>query len=67
MQNPIQKFRQTKLYCFRETRYFDELQLPYSPIFLAETWHTSPTYQCLQKGVWDFFKFCLDLELLIKV
>ena len=22
-----------------------------------------PTYQYLQKGVWDFLKFCLELEL----
>ena len=26
-----------------------------------------PTYQCLQKGVWDFFKFCLELELFAKI
>ena len=25
--------------------------------------HTFPTYQCLQKSLWDFFKFCLELEL----
>ena len=58
MQNPIQKFRQSSI----EARYFvwkfenfDELQLPYSSIFFAETLHTFPTYQCLQKSVWDFF------------
>ena len=62
------------LYCFRETKYFfwefenfDELQLPYSSIFFAETSHTFPTYQCLQKGVRDFFLFCLDLQLFAKV
>ena len=49
---------------FWETRYFawkfenfDELQLSYSSIFFAETLHTFSTYQCLQKGVWDFFYF----------
>ena len=29
--------------------------LPYSSTFFAETLHMFPTYQCLQKGVWDFF------------
>ena len=55
---------QTKLYCFRETRFFvgkienfDELQLPQSSIFLAETSHTFPTNQCLQKGVRNFELF----------
>ena len=59
MQNPIQKFRQS--YCFRKTRYFvrkfenfDELQLPYSSIFSAETSHAFPTYQCPQ---------CLELNI----
>ena len=62
MQNIVEQFK--KLYCFRETRYFvwkfenfDELQLSYSSIFFAETSHTFSTYQCLQKGVWDFFYF----------
>ena len=44
MQNPIQKFRQSS---FRE--------LPYSSIFFAETLYTFPAYQCLQKGVRNFF------------
>ena len=26
-----------------------------------------PTYQYLQKDVWEFFKFCLDLELFAKI
>ena len=71
MQNPIEKFGQ--FYCFRETRCFvwkfenfDELQLPYNSIFFAETSHTFPTYQCLQKGVWDFL-FYLVLELFAKI
>ena len=58
----------TKLYCFRETKYFvenlDELQLPYNLIFFAETSHTFPTYQYLQKGVREF---CLDLALFAKI
>ena len=73
MQNPKQKFRQSSVF-FRETRCFvwkyenfDELQLPYSSIFFAETSRTIPTCQCLQKGVWDFFKFFLDLELFAKI
>ena len=35
--------------------------------FFSETSHTFTPYQCLQKGVWDFFKFCLDLELFAKI
>ena len=42
----------------------DELQLPYNLIFFAETLHTFPTYQYLQKGVRDF---CLDLALFAKI
>ena len=34
---------------------FVELQLSYSSIFFAETSHMLSTFQCLQKGVWDFF------------
>ena len=57
MQNLIQKFRQTsivfeKLGIFEN---FDELQLPYSSILFAETSYMLPTYQCLQKGMRDFF------------
>ena len=33
----------------------DELQLPQSLIYFAEILHTFPTYQCLQRGVRDFF------------
>ena len=36
-------------------------------MFLAEILHTFPTYQCLQKGIRDFFKFCLELELFVKI
>ena len=61
MQNRKQKFRQSSI-AFEKpgtlsenVKTFDELQLPYSSIFFGETLHTFPTYQCLQKGVWDFF------------
>ena len=62
MENPVKK--QTKLYCFQETRYFfskfrnfDELQLPQSLMFFAGILHTFPTYQCLQKSVRNFSYF----------
>ena len=32
----------------------------------AEILHSFPSYECLQKGVWDFY-FGLDLELLINL
>ena len=61
MQHPIRKFRPSST-VFNKTRYFvwktenfDKLQLTLSLIFFAETFHMSPTYQCLQKDVWDFF------------
>ena len=44
-----------------------KLKLPQSLIFFAEILHTFPTYQFLQKGVRDFFKFCLNLVSLIKI
>ena len=33
----------------------------------AGTLHTFPTYQCLQKRVWHFLKFCLNLQLVTKI
>ena len=63
MQNPIQKFKQSSLVfekpgiLFENLKTFDEPQLPDSSIFFAETSHMFPTYQCLQKGVRDFFNF----------
>ena len=60
MQNPIQKFRQSFIIFEKPSilsENCDKLQLPYSSIFFAETWHTFPTYQCLQKGVRGFFHF----------
>ena len=63
MQNPMQKFRQRSIVFEKpgilseNVKKLGELQLPYSSIFFAETSHTFPTYQCLQKSVWDFFYF----------
>ena len=69
MLNLIPKLRQTSETSDFVLKFenFDELQLSYSSIFFAETSHTFSTYHCLKKGVWDFFYFCLDLELLKKV
>ena len=58
MQNPIQNFRQSSVVFEKpgilseNLKTFDELQLPYSSIFFAETSHTFSTYQCPQKSVW---------------
>ena len=46
---------------------FDELKLPYSSIFFAETSHLFPTYKCLQNDVWDFFYFVYILSYLQKL
>ena len=57
MQNPIQKFRQSSI-VFKKPGFLSEKLkiLPSSnehrsSISFAETLHTFPTYQCLQKGV----------------
>ena len=61
MQNLRKKLRQSSI-VFKEPGIlsenlwnFDELQLACSSMIFAETSHTLTTYQCLQKGVWDFF------------
>ena len=41
-------------------------RLPKTLITFAEILHTFPTYQCLQKGVWDFFHFFQNLRYLPK-
>ena len=61
MQNPIQRFRQSSIV-------FEKLDILSEKVktltssnyhrvqyFFAETSHTFPTYQCLQKGARDFF------------
>ena len=50
MQNPTQSHGRSSIV-------YDELKLPYSSIVFPETSHTFPTYQCLQKDVWEFFYF----------
>ena len=70
MQNAIQNFRQTSIVFEKPgilSENFDKLQLSYSSIFFAETLLTFSTYHCLKKGVWNFFKFYLDLELFAKI
>ena len=59
MQNPIPKFRQnstitvTSGYLSEKSKTLTSSN--YQSIFFADILHTSPTSQCLQKGVWDFF------------
>ena len=74
MQKFIQKFRQSsvvfekpgilpeKLKTLTSSNYHSVLS-----ICFAENSHTFPTYQCLQKGVRDFFLVYLDLELFSKI
>ena len=83
MQNPILKFRQScfisekpgclseKLKALTSSDYHIAWRLLYlhaqSLIFFDEILYTFPSYQCFQKGVRNFFLFCLDLELLINL
>ena len=53
MQIPIKKFRQSST-VFEKPGNLSE---NYSSIFFAETSQTFPTYQRLQKAVWNFFYF----------
>ena len=46
---------------------FDELQLLYSSISLAETSHTFPTYHCLKMGLCNFFNFIQILSYFQKI
>ena len=63
MQNTIQIFRQRSI-AFEKPGILSEnlktltsSNYPTVQYFFAETSHTFYTYQCLQKGVWDFFYF----------
>ena len=63
MQNLIQKFRQRSI-VFKKPGIFPKnlktltsSNYPTVHYFFAETSHTFPTYQCLRKGVRDFFNF----------
>ena len=63
MQNTIQKFRQSSIVFEKPGILSENLKTltssnySYSSIFFAETSQTFSTYQCLQKGVWDFLSF----------
>ena len=58
MQNPTQKFRQSSIVFEKPGILFgkSKVQLPQTLIFV-DILNTFPTYQCLQKGVWNFFNF----------
>ena len=72
MQNAIQIFRQSSIVfekpgiLSKNLKTLTSSNYPTVQYFFAETSHTFSTYQCLQKGVWDFL-FYLDLELFEKV
>ena len=61
MQSTIQKFRQSSIVLEERGILSENLKTltssnyPTVQYFFAETSHTFSTYQCLQKGVWDFF------------
>ena len=57
MQNPIQKFGQSSVVLKKPGILSESLKiLTYTVEYVfAETSHTFSTYQCLQKGVQDFF------------
>ena len=63
MQNTMQKFKQSSIVFEKPGILFENLKTltssnyPTVQNFLAETSHTFPTYQCLQKGVRDIFYF----------
>ena len=60
MQNPIQKFRQSPIAFEKPGNLSENLKTLTSSNYptvqyFAETSHTFPTYQCLQKSMWGFF------------
>ena len=70
MQNSIRTFRQSSI-AFEKPGILSEnlktlTSSNYPTVQYFETSHTFPSYQCLSKGVWNFFVFCLDLELFAK-
>ena len=72
MQNPIQKVRRRSI-VFKKSGILSEnlknlASSNYSTVqYFLLNFHTFPTYQCLQKYVWDFFLFCLDLAFFSKI
>ena len=69
MQNTIQKFRQSSIVSEKpgilseNSKTLTSSNYPTVQYFLRIDFLLN---QCLQKGVRDFFKFCLDLELFAK-
>ena len=63
MQSTIQKFRQSSIVLEERGILSENLKTltssnyPTVQYFFAETLRTFSTYQCLQKGVWDFSHF----------
>ena len=73
MQYPIQKFRQSSIVfekpgiLSQNLKTLTSYNYPRVQYFFAETSHTFPTYQFLQKGVRDSFYFVLILSCLQKL
>ena len=73
MQNHIQKLRQSSIVFEKQGILPENLKTltisnyPTVQYFFVETLHTFPTYQCLQKGVQDFFYFAYILSYLQKL
>ena len=63
MQNPIQKFSQSSIVFEKPGILSENLKIltsfnyPTVQYFFIETLHLFSTYECLQKGVCDFFYF----------
>ena len=68
MQKPIQKFRQNSIVFEKpgilpkNLKTLTSSNYPTVKYFFNETSHTFPTYQCLQKGVREFFYFVYVLS-----
>ena len=69
MENTIQKFRQSSIVLEKQGILPENTSCNYPTVqyFFAETSHTFSIYQYLQKSVWDFLKFYLDLDLFAKI
>ena len=73
MQNPTQRFRQSSSIVFKKPGVLsDKLKSLTSSNYhrvniFDGILHSFHTYQCLQNRVWDFFLFCLDLDLFARI
>ena len=72
MQNLIPKFSQNSIISEKPGYFSEKLKALASSnynrsFFFSEILRKFPTEQCLQKGLRNFFSFCVDLELLIKI